>query len=241
MPSVLELVRDKALESWTAEGILGESVQVVAAPLTTEQAIGRPGYGDFPIQKGKERLMEARFRNARGQAFTDHFDHYAGTLGEVAALPLDSNFSRAVFVATLNAVMSSAGQAANTIHCRDAGPGECAAGLPGFITNRFGSPRIALVGFQPAMIGALSQSVELRVLDLDPDNVGQVRRGALVEGTDKTAEVLAWADVLWVTGTTLANDSISSFLLDKPVVFYGTTIAGAAALMGWERYCPCSQ
>ncbi|MGE4292594.1 MAG: DUF364 domain-containing protein [Desulfovibrio sp.] len=241
MSSMLELVRDKARADWTRDGILEEQVRIVARPLTAQQAIGDAGYGDFPIQKGKEKLMEATFREARGQAFTDHFAHYSGTLREVVSLPLESNFSRAVFVATLNAVLRSEDRAGHTIHCRDDGPRNCAAGLSGFLRERFSAPRIAQIGFQPAMIGALHEAVELRVLDMDPDNVGQVKRGVLVEGPEKTLDAVAWADVLLVTGTTFANDSISVFLTDKPVVFYGTTIAGAAALMGWERYCPCSE
>lgn len=240
MPSILELVRDKALENWTKAGMLEERVQVVAGPLTVEQAIGNPGGGDFPIQKGKERLMEARFRDARGQAFTDHYGQYGGTLREVAALPLDDNFRRAVFVATLNAVLRSTGAVENTVHCRDDGPRTCASGLPAYLRERFGAPRVTQIGFQPAMVGALHGAFEHRVLDMDADNIGQVKRGALVEGPEKTAEAVAWADVLLVTGTTFANDSIAEFLTDKPVVFYGTTISGAAALMGWERYCPCS-
>jgi len=80
----------------------------------------------------------------------------------------------------------------------------------------------------------------MRVLDLDPDNIGQTRHGAYIEGGEAADEVLEWADMLLVTGTTLANGSIDMFLTNKPVIFYGTTIAGAASIMGWDRFCPCS-
>ncbi len=48
-----------------------------------------------------------------------------------------------------------------------------------------------------------------------------------------------WADIFLVTGTTLLNGTIGDFLRDKPIIFYGTTIAGAAYLVGWERFCTC--
>ena len=50
----------------------------------------------------------------------------------------------------------------------------------------------------------------------------------------------AWCDLLLVTGTTLVNGTLPIFLGAKPIVFYGTTIAGAAYLMGWERFCASS-
>jgi uncharacterized protein (DUF4213/DUF364 family) len=75
------------------------------------------------------------------------------------------------------------------------------------------------------------------VLDLDPDNVGTEKRGVLIEGAEAQEDVIAWADLLLVTGTTLVNDTIDAFLGDKPVLFYGSTIAGASALMGWDRFC----
>ena len=238
--SVLETVRKRAVEVWTEEGILDEQVRVVAGPLTVEEAIGTPEEQDFPIQKGKERLLEAGFKESRGQAFTDHFGTYSGKLSEIAAFDLKDDFSRAIFVATLNAVMRDLDRTQRTVHCRDEGPKLCSHRMPEYISATFGSPKITLVGFQPAMIEALGGLFELRVLDLDVDNIGQMKRGTLIEGPDATKDALAWADLLCVTGTTLVNDTIDLFTGDTPVLFYGTTIAGAADLMGWSRFCPMS-
>ncbi len=238
--SVLEDVRKRAVEVWTEEGLMNERVRVVAGPLTVEQAIGNPKEQDFPIQKGKERLLEAGFKESYGQAFTDHFGNYSGKLSEIAALDFDSNFSRAIFVSTLNAVMCHLDRSQHTIHCKDESPALCSRQMPEYIRTTYGNPKITLVGFQPAMIEALGGSFDLRVLDLDVDNIGQVKRGTLVEGPDATEDALAWADLLCVTGTTLVNDTIDRFQGDSPVLFYGTTIAGAADLMGWSRFCPMS-
>jgi hypothetical protein len=73
---------------------------------------------------------------------------------------------------------------------------------------------------------------------MDPDNVGRDKFGVILESAEYTEEAVEWADLLLVTGTTLVNDTISPLLGKKDIVFYGTTIAGAAHLMGWERFCP---
>ncbi len=238
--NTLEQVRARAIAVWEEAGLMDQSVCVTAAPLTVEQAIGKPEGHDFPIQKGKEKLMEARFNGAKGQAFTDTYGDYQGRLADVANLNLNEPKSLAVFVATLNAVMRDLNRTDCTVHCKDAGPKECSCRIAEHIRARHGAPKIGMVGYQPAMIGALSGSFEMRVLDLDPDNIGQTRHGALIEGGDATDDVLAWADLLLVTGTTLANGTIDMFLGRAPVIFYGTTIAGAASIMGWDRFCPCS-
>jgi len=234
---MLETVRRKALELWEENNLLGESVAVRARTLTVHEAIGDPEGDNFPLQKGKEQLMEAQFRGAKGQAFTDRFGDFAGTLADVAAMPLENNFRRAVFVATLNATLRELGLCSGTIHCRDKEPGQCAAAFRDYVAERYGDVRITQVGFQPKIIQALAERFPLTVLDLDPDNIGTVQYGARVLGPQDRDEALASADLLVVTGSTLANDSIGDFLGDRPVIFYGTTVAAAAALMGWERFC----
>jgi len=81
------------------------------------------------------------------------------------------------------------------------------------------------------------------VLDLDPDRIGTTKFGVEIEdGNKRVQSVLEWADVLMVTGSTLVNGTIVNFLdTRKPVVFYGTTIAGAACLRGYRRYCLCGR
>eukprot|EP00828_Plagiopyla_frontata_P009532 TRINITY_DN14924_c0_g2_i1.p2 TRINITY_DN14924_c0_g2~~TRINITY_DN14924_c0_g2_i1.p2 ORF type:complete len:242 (-),score=129.94 TRINITY_DN14924_c0_g2_i1:669-1394(-) len=240
MNSTLTIVRDKALGLWKKKDILDESITVVAGPLSVKEAIGEPEEKDFPIQQGKEKLMEAVFRGQKGQAFTDHYGNYSGTLAEVAALPLTNNFNRAVFVSTLNAVSRALGMADCTIHCKDTGPKLCSGQICDCLREKYGAQKVTIIGFQPALAEAVDKELRVRLVDLDPDNVGQVKRGVLVEGAESTEDAIDWCDLLLVTGTTLANDSIGNFLTGKPVLFYGTTISGAAALMGWDRFCPQS-
>ena len=236
-PGVLEKVRRKAIELWEENGLLHDPIAVKARTLTVHEAIGDPEGDDFPLQKGKERLMEAVFHEAKGQAFTDRFGDFYGNLSDVATMPLENNFRRAVFVAAVNATVRGLGLCDRTIHCRDKEPAECATKFSQYLADRFGDVRITQVGFQPKIIQALSERFPLKVLDLDPDNINTFQYNTPILGPDQQEAALAKADLLVVTGSTLANDTIGAFLGDRPVIFYGTTIAGAATLMGWERFC----
>ena len=237
MTSIYDEIKQKARPVLKARGLMGRHIRVEARALSTEEAIGNPEGDDFPLQRGKERLMQAGLDGALGQAFTDRYGDFEGTLEEIFDMPLRNNFRRAVFVATLNAALRHLGLAERTVHCRDQGPALCSADLVRYIRDRYGEVRIGQVGFQPAMVGALAEKFPLRVLDLDPDNIGTEKRGVTIEGAEAREDVIKWADLLLVTGTTLVNGTIKDFLRDKPVLFYGSTIAGAAAVMGWDRFC----
>ena len=100
--------------------------------------------------------------------------------------------------------------------------------------------RIAQIGFQPRMVESLAPEFPLRVLDLDPHNIGTRKFGVIIEGPENRKEAIGWADFLVVTGTTLVNGTLGGFLGRKPILFYGTSIAGGAHLMNWDRFCPKS-
>lgn len=220
---------------------MDETVQVVAArPLSPEEAIGKPDRNDFPLLKGKEVMVEAVFKNSRAHAFTDAPGNFQGSLQDLFELDLKDNFERAVFIAGFNAVMRHFGLAENTVHCKDSEPRQCAQEFPAFIEENFGHPKIAFVGFQPAMIEVLSGTFTMRVLDLDKDNIGSEKFGLTIEGPENTNEVLSWGDIIIATGSTCVNGTIVSFLDSKPVVFYGVTVAGTAAVHGYRRFCPCA-
>jgi len=234
----------KLRQHFTQHGLLNERVLVTGRPLSVEEAIGNPKRRDYPLVKGKERLVQASFKGAKGQAFTDMPGDFQGTLQGVLARPLKSNFDRAVLVATANAVCRHLGLIENTVHCHDEEPEECAGRLVEYIQKRFGRPNTALVGLQPAMLDKLSLAFPVRVVDRDPDNIGEARSGIVVEDPAKTIELLDWCDLVIVTGSTVANGTIAGFYRGrknrKPTIFYGTTAAAAAELMGFERFCPMS-
>ena len=233
-----EKIRQEFLKLIKEHGLEGEEVTVKAATLSTEEAIGNPEDKDYPLVKGQERMMQAEFRGARGQAFTDMYGDFSGRLSDIARMELKNNFRRAIFIATFNALMSYLGLAEGTVHCKDTKPRECAAELADYIENSYGHPKIAMVGFQPRMVEALAGRFELRVSDMDRDNIGQEKFGVKIDDPARSEDNLEWCDLALVTGTTVANDTIAQFITAKPVIFYGVTIAGAAKALGLNRFCP---
>ena len=238
--TLYETLRSALAAALEEHGLTGSAVTVRARGLTPEEAIGRTQRTDYPILTGKEVMLMADFRGAMGQAFTDAPAHFEGSLDQVLALDLEGDpHSRGLFIATLNAVMKYLGRADNTVHCRDGGPELCARHMAQWVADTYGAPKIALVGFQPALIAALSQRFPLKVLDLNPDNIGKEKDGCpVLDGASGRQEAVDWADLVLCTGSTLCNGTIVDYLdLDKEVVFFGTTLAGAAPILGLKRAC----
>ncbi len=234
---LIDIVKD---QQWSKN----EKIMIVSArDLTPEEAIGKPDRDDYPLLKGKEVMMEARFRDGVGQAFTDQAGRFAGTLGEVLKLPLDTNFRRAVFVATLNAVMRSLGQVDATVHCKDDEPARCAKELPNYISRKYGWPnKIAFIGLQPGLIQALHEAdFDLMLTDLNPDNIGKVRCGVPIYDAAMNAEHVRWADIVLATGSVLVNDTYHELQQGKPIIYYGVTAAGLAKMFNFPRYCYCGR
>ena len=215
-----------------------ETIRITATPLTPEEAIGNPEDQDYPLLKGKERIMEAEFRGAKGHAFTDMYGNFSGSLLDVSSMPLKNSFRRAIFVSSLNAVMRYLKMADRTIHCKDQAPPRCARDLASYIREHFGHSKIAMVGFQPRMVEALSREFDTRVTDLDPDNIERTRFGVTIGGPEETSANLSWCDLCVVTGTTVTNGTLPDFLIEKPTILYGVSIAGAARLLNLNRFCP---
>ena len=219
-----------------------EKISIKAHPLTPEEAIGNPGDLDYPLVKGRERLMEATFKGYKGQAFTDLYGDFEGSMQDVLSLRLQTNYERAIFISTLNATLSYLGIISNTVHCKDNKPRECAMEAVNFVRNHYGKPKIFLVGMQPRFAEFFSKNFKLRITDLDSEQIGKNVNGVPVEGESSTSRNIAWADLLWITGTTIINSTIEQFLdINKPKIFYGTTIAGTAYLLGLKRFCYMSK
>ena len=221
--------------------LLSDSIGIRSRTLSPREAIGNTERKDYPILVGKETMIQAEYRGAVGQAFTDAPSDFEGTLEDILRLDIDQDRrGLGLFAASVNAVCRFLFPEIRTVHCRDDGPELCAVKFVDEIQARFGRPRIALVGFQPALAEWLSKSFDLRVLDLNPDNVGTVKRGvAIGHGSDDFSEVvLDWADLVLCTGSVLTNGTIGPYLdLNKEVIFYGTTLSGTARLMGLKRLC----
>ncbi len=194
------------------------------------------------FRKPQRAQRHAEFKGSFGQAFTDMYGDFEGTLKDVLYMELNNNFRRAIFIATLNAVMRNLGLIEGSVHCKDHGPEECGLDLVEFLEGCKIS-RIALVGFQPVHARCCSGCYALKILDLDKENIGKEKFGVVVLDGDKNAkEVLKWCDLALVTGTTVVNGTIEPILemAREKVVFYGISIAGVAQLFNFNRFCPRS-
>ncbi|MEG0371164.1 MAG: hypothetical protein RR645_02590, partial [Clostridium sp.] len=149
--------------------------------LTPKEAIGDTGREDYPILKGKELLINAYYKGSVGQAFTDNAKNFQGSLRDVLSLDLEDESNVPIFIATLNAVLRDLGLIKNTIHCKDGEPKKCSEKILEFFKDEYKDKKIVLVGLQPAMLEILSKDFDVRVLDLDVDNVGKERFGVIIE------------------------------------------------------------
>lgn len=235
-----EKLQEKLWQIANEHGFLDREVHIVSArTLAPEESIGNPERRDFPLLKGKEVMIEARFLDAAGQAFTDMPGNFSGTIRDVLALDLKDNFERAIFIATINAVLRHLKWIDCSIHCKDEEPEDCARHLVEYVKTICPDPRIAFIGLQPAMVDNLSKHFLIRVTDLDPENLGQQKYGVLIEHADSTEEVINWSNIVFATGSTMVNNTYQSVIKDKPVVFYGVTVSGIAFFTGCKQYCHC--
>jgi len=233
-----QIIKKEFVRLINENGLEGEEVIIRAATLSPEQAIGNPEDRDYPLVRGVERLMQAEFRGSLGQAFTDMYGDFSGRLSDIVAMDLRNNFRRAIFISSLNAVMKNLGLITQTVHCKNNQPRECSDELARYIEKNYGQPRVAMVGFQPRMIEALAERFELKVTDMDQDNIGKEKFGVKIYDPRHTEGNLNWCDIALVTGTTIVNNTIDQFRISKPTVFYGVTISGAAKLLGLNHFCP---
>lgn len=222
-----------------------DKIKITSKGLTPTEAIGVTKRDDFPIISGREIMLMAEYQGSFGQAFTDSPALFNGSLEEILALDIvNDDYSRGLFIASLNAVMKHLNLIEKTIHCKDDEPEMCAVEFSKFTEANYKDKKIALIGYQPAILESLSKNnFNVRVLDLNPAHVGKNRYSVKVEDgvADYDEVVLNWADVVYCTGSTLCNGSIVNFLdLDKEVIFFGTTIAGTAKILNLKRACFCS-
>jgi len=232
-----DIIKKEFIKIINQNGLQSDRIVIRATSLSPEEAIGNPEDRDYPLVIGVERLMQAEFRGSLGQAFTDMYGDFGGRLSDIARMDLTNNFRRAIFISSLNAVMRYLGLIDKSVHCKDNEPRECSHELVKYMERNYGHPKLAMVGFQPRMVEALSKRFELRVTDMDQNNIGTEKFGVIIHSPEKTQENLNWCDVALVTGTTIVNNTIDQFTISKPVVYYGVTISGVAKLLGLNHFC----
>jgi hypothetical protein len=244
---ILERAREKFESILHRTDQLQIPVEVVANPLTPEEAIGQPQRRDFPIIEGKERMVEATVKGARGHAFTDMPGNYQGTLKDVLDMPLDNSNRRAIFISTMNAAMRHLHKVEQTVHCKDEDPENCSREIARYLLDEWGRIRIGLIGLNPAIADSLIATygaANVSISDLNPGSVGAVKQGVrILDGRQDTDTLIENADGIVITGTTLVNRTIDSILekveaAGKKYILYGVSCAAVCKVMGLPRICP---
>ena len=216
-----------------------DEVSVYVKSLSAQEAIGDPIRRDYPLLNGKEVLIEADYKGSKGQAFSSARSCVTLPLTDIAGLQIGSNeYDTAIFIAVLNALMTHLNIIKPALHCKNEEPEQCAKNIAAFF-EQYRGERLLMVGYQPAMIEQLhTAGFTMRVLDLNPDNIGAIRYGVTIEDGKHYEEAVQWATVIHCTGSTIINGTITHFSeAGKLVYFYGTTIAGAAVVLGLQRLC----
>lgn len=236
---------DLIIERFTAlpevKEILDEKVEIKAKSLTPEEAIGNTERKDYPILTGTDVMIEATYKGVSGQAFTSAPADFSGTLADIMKLDYENDDHAAgLLIASINAVMGSLGMCDRMIHCKNDGPKLCGVEIGNYVKNTYGDPQALVVGYQPSIIENLTARLtNVRALDLDPKNVGQERCGIVIEhGVRDMADAMEWADIILCTGSTVCNGTLVDYMdTGKPTYFFGTSLAGVAALLDLPRLC----
>ena len=237
MMNVYEKLREALRNVIQIHNLSGQNISVRCKVLSASEAIGKPEHHDYPIIKGREVMVEAVFKGATGQAFTDEFENANYPVDDLLKIRLDSNKNRASFISSLNAVFRYLNLCDKTVHCKNDEPKNCAHHLPDAIGS---FNHILLVGYQPRFLEILSSKYSLRVIDMDLDNIGSDVAGVIVEPPEMTDDAIKWCDLIFATGSTIVNGTITNFLKqNKPVLFYGVTISASAQILGLNKYCQC--
>ena len=220
--------------------LLDKKIDISYKPLTAKEAIGTPEHDDYPIIKGREVMMSAVFNGVSGQAFTDEYTDISLSVADLLQTDHEKTRERAIFIAGFNAVYRFLDLCEKTIHCKDKEPVECAQNL--ILNQKFSGKKILVVGLQPRFLEYLAMHNTVRVLDLDPDNIDTERFGVKVEAGYSYQEGLEWCDMIFATGSTIVNGTITDFIdKGKPAVFYGVTISAPSKVLGLSTYCHCGR
>ena len=244
---MLRQTRQLLMERWP--GSLSNGSRMEIRVLSREEALGRPeGEEDFPLSRGKEHLIEATFEGAAGQVFTPQPSTWSGTLMEWLQLDPETPESRPLVLAGINALTRRlAVVSGGTRHCRDGGPTRCARAIGELLMERLGAHGVLLlIGLQPAILEAAVAALgtgRIRVLDLQTSHIGRLIKGVRIgDGERDLGTALEGAALALVTGSSMANgtfEQVRRELAERniPMVLYGTTGAGPAAILGLERWC----
>ena len=198
---------------------------------------------EYALVKGKEVIVRCKFKGSYGDAFTDQPRAFRGKLKDVLGLFFGDAGARAIYFASLNAVLGHLGMVRGTVHCREDEPRRCGMQLADYIQNKFGNVKVAHIGYQPGHVEACSKYFESYVTDMSPENIGNVKFGRKILDASENEKVIKKVKVACISGSTLTNATLPDLIKwceaygVKPLI-YGVSGAGAAKILGLEHFCP---
>ena len=204
------------------------------------------GFDGSELPYGKEVTLSAEYAGVIGECSTSFVRspaQFNGTLLQILELDIENDpYERSIYIASVNAVMNKYKLADDCVGCSHDHKEKCAEYIVHNYKKNNGNVNVLLVGYQPHILEALAANFPVRLLDLDPDNIGKTYFGVTSEHGADFADAVRWADVILCTGSSLSNGTITNYVnLPKDVSFYGTTIAGCARVFGLKRLCPYSK
>jgi uncharacterized protein (DUF4213/DUF364 family) len=241
---IYSTIKSKFKEIIKENNLNTTSIVIEGRGLSAEEAIGITERKDYPILVGDEIMLQAKYKGSIGQAFTPSPLSFTGTIDEVMNMDLDKEpQNRGIFIATINAVLRHLNLSESSIHCKDKEPGLCAKEYLTFLDENYKGKKVLLVGLQPGILSQIQKRGNVRVLDLNPENIGVKIESVLIEdGIKAYDECVKWADLILCTGSVFANGSMDLYVdINKEVIFFGTSCSGPAYLLNLKRFCPCSR
>lgn len=241
-----ESLRHKFLRLAEEKSLLDNKITIRTHILKPDEAIGNPDRRDFPLLKGKEVMVQASFIEKKGQAYTDAPSEFSGHLRDIINLSLDDSQQKALFIASLNAVMKYLYSDIMTVHCKNNEPEECAEEMMAYIKTL--NPRsVGIIGLQPAILDAVVEILgkeNVTCVDRDENNRDKIKYGVPIGWGDNEGmeSVFKHSDLVLATGSSVTNGSLVDILnitrnYSAPLYFYGVTIVGTARLMGLNQLC----
>lgn len=150
---IIEKAREKLREMVVFNGLSEERIDITCRALTSEEAIGNPMHDDYPIQKGKERMIEAEFMGKNGQAFTGSCSNYKLSVRDLLDMNLNSDARRAIFISSLNSILAYLEIIPEAIHCKNDDLVKCADSFSNFLCREgVSGKKILLVGLRPGCL-----------------------------------------------------------------------------------------
>ncbi|MBK5201732.1 MAG: DUF4213 domain-containing protein, partial [Spirochaetaceae bacterium] len=187
---IYDKIKNRFIKIVNENGLNTTLIKIESRGLTAKEAIGNTERKDYPILIGNEVMLQANYKGSIGQAFTPEPVAFSGTIEDVLEMDLDNDLrNRGIFIATINAVLRYLNLSTSSIHCKDKEPGLCAIKYLEFLNENYSNKKVLLVGLQPGILSQIKKRGNVRVLDLNPENIGKVKESILIEdGLEKYDE-----------------------------------------------------